>query len=107
MFYLLTTDDNRDLVLSGQEARQKFIYFLTREDFPVRRGVRMLQTVAVLDFIINFRNSLFLESPALSHPSLLDFEEKLWEKTVKSWNVLATGPLALHRIKHWIANQAG
>ncbi|MFW5734589.1 MAG: hypothetical protein ACOCWR_05965 [Oceanidesulfovibrio sp.] len=91
-YFSLTSNYAPDFLLNNAEARAKLIETIHLRDFPVRNLARLVQIVAVLDFVFRLcgqsTDSSELHMNAVGEPNakVIDFQSALWNKTVQSWN---------------------
>lgn len=91
IYFFLTTEDTADLVMDSRQARQKFLLFLTRQDFAPRIVARLAQVRSVMDLILENRSYFLQESnlpfelSSAQRRKISFLEPRQWERIHHSW----------------------
>jgi len=93
MFFLCTTDNSADFALAPDEALVRLKYYITADDFLLRRLSRLIILRTIFDFILSNRQrfeAMDRQLEAISHTGdrgakVARLSEKQWERTLASW----------------------
>ena len=92
LFFLFTTTNSGDFSLSPAVALERFNHYILSPDFTLRRVVRLVMIRSVFDLILDNRERIEHAGNEMAgqsgNPNVLTLSDRLWEKTVASWQDL-------------------
>lgn len=100
MFFILSSEQTSDLNLTSEQARKKFLLYLSRPDFPPRSIARLENIKCIFSFIMNNKDFFmrednpFIPRHAEKTGKISFLEPRQWEKTRTSWNQLLQSSLS-------------
>ena len=104
VFWICTTDNSNDLILSPQESLAKFGHYVARPDFPLRVLSRIVVVRGIVSFILNNREAF--ENKKLWSGSrkknVLFLSEAQWGKHVRNWQLLLADELSDASLNVWV-----
>jgi len=110
MFWITTTSNTNEMVLTDEEYVIKFKNYLTAPDFPLRVVIKLLIIRSVFDFILENLDFLTDINSTMDNASIffsnVEFlEKKQWEKIIKSWWELKNTSLSPNVFSMWARQQ--
>jgi hypothetical protein len=103
-FWICTTDDSNDLILTPRESLAKFGHYVTRPDFPLRVLSRMVVVRGVVNFILTNRESFENKSlwPGAGKTNVVFLSEAQWAKHLRGWRLLLSDELSDASLSFWV-----
>lgn len=112
MFFLCTTDNSADFALTPEEALLRLKYYITADDFLLRRLTRLIILRTIFDMILSNRerfDTMDRQLEAIGQvgdkgAKVARLSEKQWERTLASWRRFRNSVLTDQAIYSYLQN---